>query len=38
MAVKFFLDNIHFLEVYSFEGFLNQYKSDGMVSNYSNTV
>ena len=37
MAVKFFLHNTLLLEVYSFEGFSNRYKNDGMVNNYSNS-
>ena len=37
MAMKHFLDNIHLLEVYIFEGFSNQYKNNGMENNYSNT-
>ena len=31
MAVKLFLDNILLLEVYTFEGFSNRHKTDGMV-------
>ena len=37
MAVKPLLDNILLLEIYTFEGFLNQHKNDEMVNNYSNT-
>ena len=33
MASKLFLDNILLLEMYSFKGFSNRYKNDGMVSN-----
>ena len=33
MAVKLFLDNILLLDVYSFEGFSNRHKNDGMVNN-----
>ena len=38
MAAKLFLDNILLLEVYSFEGLLNQHKNHGMVNNYSIAV
>ena len=34
MAVKLFPNNILLLEVYSFKGFSNQYKNDGMANNY----
>ena len=37
MAVKLFLHNIHLLDIYSFEGFLNRHKNDEMVNNYSNS-
>ena len=37
MAVKLFLDNTLLPDIYSFEGFLNQNKSDQMVNNYSNS-
>ena len=33
MAAKLLLDNILLLEMYSFKGFSNWYKNDGMVSN-----
>ena len=33
MAMKFFLDTILLLHIYSFEGYLNRYKIDGMVNN-----
>ena len=38
MAVKLFLDHIVLLDVYSFEGFSNRHKNDGMVNNNSNSV
>ena len=38
MAVKLFLHNILLLEMYSFEGFSNRLKNDGMVNNNSNTI
>ena len=38
MAVKLFLDNILLLENYSFKGFSNRHKSDGMANNCLNTV
>ena len=33
MAMKFFLDTILLLQIYSFEGYLNRYKIDEMVNN-----
>ena len=33
MAIKFFLDTILLLYIYSFEGYLSQYKIDKMVNN-----
>ena len=38
MAVKLFLVHTLLLNVYSFEGFSNWYKNDGMVNNYSKAV
>ena len=36
MAMKFFPDTILLLHIYSFEGFLNRFKFDEMVSNHLN--
>ena len=33
MAMKFFLDTILLLHIYSFEGYLNRYNIDEMVNN-----
>ena len=33
MAMKFFLDTIHLLYIYGFEGYLSWYKIDEMVYN-----
>ena len=38
MAVKLFLDHILLLKVYSFKGFSNRHKNDGMVNNSSKAV
>ena len=37
MVVKHFVNHILLLEVYSFEGFSNQHKNDGVVNNNSNS-
>ena len=36
MAMKFFRDTILLLHMYNFEGFLNRFKFDEMVSNHLN--
>ena len=38
MAVKLFLDHILLLNIYSFKGFSNRLKNDGMVNNSSKAV